>query len=309
MQSSGKEGLWATVWLVPHWLLSKVLLLAYEPARKIPPITPSNAFERGDGSSRVALQIHLFHIELIDELIFRANQIPYCFDCYISTDSDEKARTIRAAFTECCRAMRIEVTVYPNRGRDIAPLLVQMAPVLSRYDYVCHLHSKYSVHGGFGNRWRTFLLDSLLFSPEHIAGLLAVMEREPTLGMIFQRTYWRVKPSKGWKNNREEAQALLAQLGIEQRLPFIPVFPAGNMFWARTEAIASMFALDFEAFPSEQGQLDGTIAHAIERCWSVVARSRGFSVLRACRPSGGSGCGGRYSAMKRRLAHQAKDVV
>ena len=106
-----------------------------------------------------------------------------------------------------------------------------------------------------------------------------------------------------------QAQALLAQLGVEQRLPFIPVFPAGNMFWARTEAIAPMFALDFEAFPSEQGQQDGTIAHTIERCWPIVARSRGFSVLRVCRPSRGPGYGGRHSAMKRRLAHQAKDVV
>jgi lipopolysaccharide biosynthesis protein len=55
---------------------------------------------------------------------------------------------------------------------------------------------------------------------------------------------------------------------------------AGSMFWARTEALLPLYALvDSADFESESGQTDGTMAHAIERLFSVSAYSVGLDCV------------------------------
>ena len=55
------------------------------------------------------------------------------------------------------------------------------------------------------------------------------------------------------------------------------VFPVGNMFWARVDAILPFFTnIQMSDFPQEKGQVDGTIAHAIERLWVYVAEYNGY---------------------------------
>ena len=62
---------------------------------------------------------------------------------------------------------------------------------------------------------------------------------------------------------------------IEIRHDFI--FPAGNMFWARTDAIFQMFNEKvIRSSPKEKGQFDGTILHAIERFWPILVKLNGF---------------------------------
>jgi hypothetical protein len=54
------------------------------------------------------------------------------------------------------------------------------------------------------------------------------------------------------------------------------------MFWGRTAAIRPLLDIDigFADFPPESGQVDGTLAHAIERSLLMIAESRGFEWLK-----------------------------
>ena len=58
------------------------------------------------------------------------------------------------------------------------------------------------------------------------------------------------------------------------------------MFWARTAALKPLLELKltFEDFPEEDAQIDGTIAHAIERLYFFVAESTGFDWVKIAVP-------------------------
>ena len=66
--------------------------------------------------------------------------------------------------------------------------------------------------------------------------------------------------------------------GIIKRIPYLNElgitlpkevgnFPAGSMFWYRPTNIDSLLSQDWNSvnFPPEEGQIDGTVMHAIER--------------------------------------------
>lgn len=254
--------------------------LVYEPVVSLEDAPIDPAFDKG--KVRIAVQIHMFYPELTQEMIDYTNRIPYCFDCYISTDSNEKAKQLRDAFERASRAEKVEVAVYPNRGRDIAPFLWQLEPHILEYDYCCHLHSKRSKHGDFGNRWRRYLLDTLLASPEYIAAIFRRLETDPKLGLIFQRTYPPLKPYLGWRGNRQAAEQLFLRMGLMLPKHSRPVFPAGDMFWARTTAIQPVFEckLTEDDFPRENAQVEQTLAHCLERCWGCLAEAKSYGYIR-----------------------------
>ena len=57
------------------------------------------------------------------------------------------------------------------------------------------------------------------------------------------------------------------------------VFPAGSMFWVRLAALRPLLdagLLDSE-FEAESGQIDGTLAHAVERSFGLSIREAGFT--------------------------------
>ena len=54
-------------------------------------------------------------------------------------------------------------------------------------------------------------------------------------------------------------------------------FPAGNMFWAKIDAIFQLFVLDLsEYFPKEDEQTNDTIMHGIERIWIYLVKYNHF---------------------------------
>ena len=61
-------------------------------------------------------------------------------------------------------------------------------------------------------------------------------------------------------------------------LPDEILFPAGDMLWMRTKAVEKLFRLNWSErdFPPEEGQVDCTIMHAIERLWLYIAKENGY---------------------------------
>jgi lipopolysaccharide biosynthesis protein len=73
---------------------------------------------------------------------------------------------------------------------------------------------------------------------------------------------------------------LARRIGISTPLDDAFDFPLGNMFWARPAALRPLLTLGLEwnDWPLEPADYDGTIMHALERLLPFAARHAGLEV-------------------------------
>ncbi len=235
--------------------------------------------EDNSSAPKICVQAHIYYVDLLGEILNELKHIPYDFDLYISTNSYKKADIIMNIFEEYNMSNDIFIDVFENRGRDIAPFIEQMRFSLTRYKYVCHIHSKKSFIDVYGNNWRDYLFNSLFGSSENVSNIIKNLEYNKGLGIVFPKAFQRLEEAAHWGLNRVIAEKTMQKLGIDIMLPVNNlVFPVGNMFWAKVEAVLPFFSyLSACDFPRERGQVDGTLAHAVERLWVYVAEYCGYT--------------------------------
>lgn len=227
-------------------------------------------------NKKIAIQIHVFYVDLLDELYKNLVEMPFEFDLYISTDTILKKGKIELFFKS--KKIVPKVCVFENRGRDIYPFLEQMHLIIQNYDYILHLHTKKSKYDTYGDAWRQYLYSTLLGNRNNIASIFYQFERKKGLGIIFPVPYESIKGMMQMGGSKQYYDILCDRLNIKEQ--FNNVFPAGSMFWAKVDSILPLFyAFNKFDFPSEKNQRDGTFAHAVERIFVVLALSRGYTYL------------------------------
>lgn len=235
-------------------------------------------------SGKIAIQLHLFYIDLLDEFVEYFSNMPYEFDLLISVIDDTQSAMIHDKAATIPNINKIIIKKVENRGRDVAPLISVFAKELLQYDYFCHVHSKKSLFTGNEQMdWRRHLLNNLFGSEHLIREIFYGFEQGEKVGMVYPETfvampYW----GHAWLQNEGSRDELLRLIQV----PYVPTqkymdFPMGTMFWARTDALRQFFeaGIKVEDFPVEDGQTDGTIAHAFERCTALVSRFNGYNIL------------------------------
>jgi lipopolysaccharide biosynthesis protein len=224
-------------------------------------------YEMKNWNPSIAVLCHLFYTPMLEEILGFLNNIPFAFDLFITTDTQEKKEQIERALGSWSKGLS-EVRCAPNRGRDIAPKLITCRDVHFRYEFVLHLHSKKSPHMPVANEWRLHLLQHLLGSEEIIRSIFELFKSDPQLGMVAADNYTPIKEYLSWGlNNRLGKQFFSTRL--KWSFPKQIDFPTGSMFWARSAALKPIFDADLalDEFENEKGQLDGTLAHVLERCY------------------------------------------
>ncbi len=147
------------------------------------------SFERDDNTSRIAVQIHMFYTDVLDETIKYLNIIPYRFDCYISTDTEEKKELIEKRFKSECECESFVVEIFENVGRDVAPFLQQMKDRIDQYDYLCHIHSKKTKTDEHGDDWRKYIFKHLFGSGRYLKKVFAIFEDNQSICILMPDTY------------------------------------------------------------------------------------------------------------------------
>lgn len=229
----------------------------------------------------IAVHLHLFYVDLLEEFYSYLNHIPYEFDLYVSCKNKAGIEKIKEKFQEMRNVKKVIVQETINRGRDIAPFYVQFAEQLKNYDYLLHIHSKKSLFTGkeqYG--WRQYSLDALLGNEALIRKIFALFESKKKIGLFFPETYVDMHIiAQDWLANKQIGKELLDQIGIEFDDGLFN-YPVGSFFWVKKEAIRPIFdlKLKYEDFPEESGQTDGTLAHALERVLAFAIKKQGYTL-------------------------------
>ena len=228
---------------------------------------------------RIAIQVHAFYPDIMHSICQLLNNIPFPYDLYVTTTEKYKATYIADILEKNCNAANYYIEIVSNKGRDVLPLIKQLSPVIDNYDYFCHIHTKKSLHSSTGNAWRDYLYDNLLGSENIVRQILFLFENQPDLGIIFAENPEFIRHLINWGPNKYIADALVAKLDPSFQLDDEVMFAAGNMFWARTNAVKELLLLplDESYYPDESGQLDETVMHAIERLWIPIAQKNGYT--------------------------------
>jgi Rhamnan synthesis protein F/Glycosyltransferase WbsX len=218
--------------------------------------------------------LHVFYEDLIDEL----------FDTYLSAlnntcdlmvtcnygVSREAILRIQSKFSNCF------FHIAENRGRDIRPFGFAYKTALSlQYRYGCKLHTKKSPHATHGASSRQDSFHSLVNSPSTVSRLLAEFSCLPNFMLAAPASSVRTTSESTdlWELNTAWLDVLLSTAKRDDLVGnYSMSFPAGSMYWFDVNALKPVFdgtlyqAAEFEL---EAGQLDGTLAHALERVVGV----------------------------------------
>ncbi|HEX3946064.1 MAG TPA: rhamnan synthesis F family protein, partial [Acidimicrobiales bacterium] len=249
----------------------------------------------------VAVMVHAYYPDTFDEICQALQAVPFPFTLLVSTPTDGASRSALASIHRHRLPATPQVRVVENRGRNFAPLVAGFAAEIASHDYLLHLHTKRSLFTGSEQAgWRDQLVDSLVGSPAVVTATLHLLAEgagrpgaggaKTPIGLAFPTTaatmpYW----AHHWLGNAALAPGLFARLGVGE-YPDGGYFeyPVGGMFWAKVDAIRPLLeaGFGFDDFPVEAGQTDGTLAHAIERCFVPLVRSRGYGFVELDRDSG-----------------------
>lgn len=237
---------------------------------------------------RVGIHIHIYNGALAQEFARYAARFPVPFDLFVTHARSGDALLLHSLFNSGTlpQARRVSIWQTPNRGRDVAPWLVEVGREQLDYDLFCHVHSKESEHIGFGGAWRAYLLDNLL-RPEAVQVVLSAFAADDRLGCVFPAIYGPLRcvmlqvgvPLYGSEHERDLITGLLTRMGLaatygrnEQ------FFSGGTMMWYRPEALRPLLecGLRFDDFPEEPIGVGGTLAHALERVPALVCSRCGY---------------------------------
>lgn len=236
---------------------------------------------------RIAVHLHLFYVDLLDEFLPRLALIPVEFDLFVSIAQTQCADAVRDKIQYIQLNLgQLIIEQIPNRGRNLAPLIVQFGQRLSSYEVVGHFHSKKSPHNARLSQWCAQMQDALLGQPGDSSARIGYFFEQLAAGARFvypQERLEFIKDPSGWGDNHANAKSLLEKYTDFSIDDFPKVeFPEGAMWWASGQAMQRLLnlPLSYDDFEPEPIAADGNLAHALERLIFVLANDVAGPLIR-----------------------------
>jgi glycosyltransferase involved in cell wall biosynthesis len=229
-----------------------------------------------DRAQKLAVIAHVYYEDIWAEIAKRLRRWKAPFHLYASVPRE---RAERIGNLICSDYPQARVTSLPNRGRDIAPFLHQAQHAIADgAELICKIHTKKSSHRADGDEWRRDLYEKLLGNESYPEKIIEAFARNSALGIVAPEGHL-IPATFYWGANADRVHNLLQQLGYPGN-PDPMMFAAGTMFWIRSQALAPIFRLAIrnEDFEEELRQVDGTLAHAMERIFPIAAKMGGYRI-------------------------------
>lgn len=223
------------------------------------------SFERG---SNGVLCIHAFYFEELKLILEYAKEI----DVDVVVTTSKPLHEFSELLSD--KGKSIKIISVANHGRDIFPFVQLVnAGLLDAYQFVIKIHTKRSLHRPDGAEWLKNSVSSLMG-----ANVIEGVRKNLTKSFLLAPD-----GLLGGDNYLEANYKYLQWLSSKSGTYFDPLrlrFASGSMFIATSNALRPIKNLNLSAvdFESECGQLDGTLAHAMERFIGYAALQDGATV-------------------------------
>ena len=243
-------------------------------------LLPSQKLSWGEPRpAHLAVMVHGFYFDALDSMLARIPaELRGVITLYVSTPLGQLQRV--ASLLHHQGWPNVVLFGVVNRGRDIAPFLLQLLPAALEVGHLAFikLHTKASLHLADGGSWGE-QLEAALLAPGLLRGLAAHLDAHPSLGLLGPAGT-RVPMSLQLQNNGPWLQRLRHHAGLCCQKVLSASFIAGSMVAGRLAALRPLLdlRLRLDHFEPEAGQTDGTLAHALERWIGVVIKQQGLEL-------------------------------
>jgi lipopolysaccharide biosynthesis protein len=225
---------------------------------------------------RLAVIVHAFYLDVLEDMLPIFSEYPLYVEFFFTT-AIYQTHALKALLRDFKH--KYEILPVENRGRDVAPFLEVLRSVWSRkFQYILKLHTKKSTHREDGDRWRNDML-SHIAPITQVDAILSLLDTDQKIGVVGPKDHI-LSMTAFWGANAAHVDSLCRRMGMSDVETEKAVFVAGTMFIARLEALEPLMGLSLTTadFEKEDGQVDGTLAHAIERAITFSAAAVGMDV-------------------------------
>ncbi len=263
------------LWLLDSEKSTRDFIRSSTPER-FTPIGPTISSQEVHG---VILTAHVFYEDFADELLDALRKFPKDTRVLATTPYEN----IKVRLEKCLTTLSVshDVRVTPNIGRNFGPLLVEFSEELQKTESFIHIHSKKSTHSPkIAEKWLQRSTD-LFLSPTGLQRCFNILENNKDIGLIYAQSSDLIRGINfRWGRSKFEMKRILRSAPGFEKVKWSGrlLFPAGGMFWVKTDAILPLleFPWRYEMFPKERAQIDGATQHGIERVVGELTRSRGY---------------------------------
>lgn len=224
--------------------------------------------------------VHAYYPDVLPGILERIGKIDLPIRVLITTTAEKykEVETITAAFPFKIKILKVE-----NRGRDLLPFFLALNHVRPR-ELVLKIHTKKSPHRVDGHGWRDDMLSKLL-DPLTAKRVFDAFTRNANLGMVAPQGHILsideyMGENQGWFS-RLKAKLPKSRLARNEQN-----FSGGTMFYVRPAALKPVHDLNLteDDFEIEAQQLDGTLAHALERLLGTSVGHAGYFISSTADP-------------------------
>jgi lipopolysaccharide biosynthesis protein len=226
-------------------------------------------------NSKVAVVVHLYFTESWNyfkqklELLSSSTE----FDLFVTMpkSNSDFSSVIYTSFPNA------NIYIVPNRGRDVLPF-IKICQILSSLGYLSLLkiHSKKSTHRNDGNEWLNDTIERLIPNSQLLNSIVDAIRSE-NFGVVGPKEYY-YPVAINYEANFMHITRLFKYLQInnleQESIRWNYGFFGGTMFWINVASISPLFNISKRNFEKEEGQIDGTFAHGLERIFCILPESK-----------------------------------
>ena len=240
-------------------------------------------------SCKIALHFHVFYTDLLDEIFTYVSTIKIPYTLFITVVNEEDEKFVKDFFDLHTLNNEVKVLRTENRGRDIYPFYQALHGCYQNYDIIAHFHTKRSLHTNYGDKWRKYIFKNLIGTNYLFENIINYMNQNQSTGFVSTPIVPIRKIINSYfdfQKNRISCKDAIAEslkvFGVDPKEVYNQQinldFPCGNMFIAKTDAIKQFLSAEIskDVFPTEEGQLSGTLQHYVELIWNYMIRTNKY---------------------------------